>query len=419
MRSAVRTAVLLAAALLASAPAASAQRDNATLRRPRADTLVPDTLPLRRAGVRVCAGGDVTLGTNLDTGWVWTASARAGYRVAAYPDPDSLLRPLRPLFADADVVLLNVEGAIGTGPAARKCAEGSTHCFAFRQPVATAAALRRVAPESAAVIGSVANNHARDAGPAGVGVTVRHLRAAGVRPTGADTLATEVVTAAGDTVAFLGFSQWAGPDPRDLAAVRRHVARAARRWPRVVVMMHMGAEGGGAQHTYDATEHFLGENRGNVVAFAHAAVESGAGLVIGAGPHVMRAAEQYRGGLIFYSLGNLLTYGPFSLREPLNRGAVACASLDSAGRPTDAVLRSTRQRPPGIAAPDPGARAAAAVDALSRADFPRTGVPVADDGTLLLAPADTLYAARRPARRRPSIRAPGPAGSPAVSRQRP
>jgi hypothetical protein len=385
-----RTAALaLAAAALALAPAAHAQRDTAA-RRPmrRAPAAqAPDSASRDTSVVRVCAGGDVTLGTNLDTTWVWTGSARAGRRLAAFPDPDSLLAPLRPLLSDAEVVLLNIEGAIGEGPAGRKCGPNSTLCFAFRQPVATAGALRRVAPEMSAVVGSVANNHARDAGPAGVGQTIRHLRNAGITATGADTLASLVQTADGDTVAFLAFSQWAGPDPRNTAAVRRHVARAARRWPRLVVMMHMGAEGGGAQHTYDAAERFAGEQRGNVVAFAHAAVEAGAGLVIGAGPHVVRAVESYRDGLIFYSLGNLLTYGPFVLREPLNRGVIACASLDRAGRVAAADLRPTVQRSAGELRSDPSARAVRLISSLTRSDFPVTGVVVNPDGTLLPPPA--------------------------------
>ncbi len=78
-------------------------------------------------------------------------------------------------------------------------------------------------------------------------------------------------------------------------------------------------------------------------AFAHAAVESGASLVIGHGPHVLRAAEWRGDALIFYSSGNLLTYGPFNQREPNNRGAIACASIDAAGRVADAVLRPTWQ----------------------------------------------------------------------------
>ncbi|MBW3572374.1 MAG: CapA family protein, partial [Gemmatimonadetes bacterium] len=187
------------------------------------------------------------------------------------------------------------------------------------------------------------------------------------------TIATPVVSAQGDTVAFLGFAQWTGPDPRDLAAVRRHVRRAASEYPRVVVTMHMGAEGRGRQRTPNARETFYDEDRGNVVAFARAAVESGADLVIGHGPHVMRAAEWYQGKLVFYSLGNLVTYGPFSMGEPLNRGGIACAVLDGDGAILSAQLRSTVQRPPGLVSVDAAHRAAVLTDSLGRLDFPRTG----------------------------------------------
>jgi hypothetical protein len=74
-----------------------------------------------------------------------------------------------------------------------------------------------------------------------------------------------------------------------------------------------------------------------------------------------------------YSLGNLLTYGPFSFSEPMDRGAVACALLDPDGRVIDAALRTTRQRPPGLVSHDPSARAAVIADSLSRLDFPKTG----------------------------------------------
>lgn len=40
--------------------------------------------------------------------------------------------------------------------------------------------------------------------------------------------------------------------------------------------------------------------------FARAAIESGAGLVVGTGPHRLRGIEIYKGGAILYSLGNFL-----------------------------------------------------------------------------------------------------------------
>jgi hypothetical protein len=126
-----------------------------------------------RKEIRFCAGGDVTLGTNLDTTWARNRFD-GDQRVRALPDPRELLAPLAPLFSDANLILLNVEGAIGAGPAPRKCDRRSSLCFALRQPPAAAAALRGI-NDSAIVVGNTANNHAHDAGDAGLNETRRRL----------------------------------------------------------------------------------------------------------------------------------------------------------------------------------------------------------------------------------------------------
>jgi hypothetical protein len=354
-----------------------------------AEPAEPDTTPEPppeepRQPVRVCAGGDLLLGNNLDTLWAGRASARLGQPVAAFPSPDSLLSPLRPLVSDADVVLLNIEGAIGEGPAPGKCRPGSTTCYAFRQPTEVASALGRFA-DPAMVVGNVANNHALDAGLEGWHSTLRHLAEAGVEATGADTLPTLVTSPSGrDTIAVLGFSTFrAGIDARDLSGVRRHVARAFARHRRVVVSVHMGAEGRDAQRTSDATEMFLGENRGNPVEFARVATESGAALVIGHGPHVLRGVEWRGDALVFYSLGNLLTYGPFNQREPNSRGGIACAAIDEAGRISGAAFRPTVQRSPGLVSFDLSGRGSFLVDSLSGLDFPEAGARVTVDGQVV------------------------------------
>ncbi len=360
------------------APGEPAKPDSAH-REPDARAMAVD--PAR--SVRICAGGDVLLGNNLDTLWAGQASARFGVPVAPFPDPDALLAPLRPLTDDADLVLLNIEGAIGEGPAPPKCRPGSTACYAFRQPVTAAHALARFA-DPARVVGNVANNHALDAGLDGYHTTIGSLIQAGAHVTGSDTLPTLIVTGEGrDTIAVLGFSTFrAGPDARDLSAVRRHIARAFARYRRVVVSVHMGAEGRGAQRTRDETESFLGEDRGNPVAFAHAAMEAGAALVVGHGPHVLRAAEWRGDALVFYSLGNLLTYGPFNQADPNDRGGIACTSIDGIGRASHASFHPTYQIPPGIVDADPSARGASLVDSLSYLDFPTTGARVLPDGNI-------------------------------------
>ena len=402
----MRLVAVVAAAAIGAAPVGAQTKDSVA----RADS-VPRHADTTRAPIRLCAGGDVTLGTNLDTMWAKTAARKLRSDFGMSNAPDDLIAPLRPLFADADIVLINVEGAIGAGDAPRKCPKRAQNCFAFRQPVATAHALRSLA-DSAVIVGNVANNHARDAGDDGFLVSLAHLARAGVVVTGADTLATPVITRRGDTIAVLGFyTSTDSPDARDLDAVRRHVRRAADRWGTVIVTMHLGAEGPSAQRTRDSTELFLGTiDRGNPVAFANAALESGATMVIGHGPHVLRAAEWRDDRLVLYSLGNLLTYGPFRLVEPANRGTVACADIDSARHVRAAWLRPTMQLAPGVLRADTTARATVLIDSLSALDFPVTGALVGLDGVLRRRePADSL---------RPPSNVPEPRGLPPATSNR-
>ncbi len=375
---------LLARARLDSIRAAErvVARARRPLTRPSART---DTLTVRalRAPVRVCSGGDVTLGTNLDTAWARRAELRMRTEYGRNGHPTTLLAPLQSLVSSADIVLLNIESAIGAGATASKCGRRSTNCYAFRSPPSSASALRALSPERT-IVGNVANNHARDAGARGLDSTVAALGRAGVLVTGFDTIATPVPTAGGDTLGVLGFhTSVEAPDARDTAAVFRHVARAFARYPVVIATMHLGAEGASAQRTSDFSERFLGFDRGNPVAFADAAVRGGAALVVGHGPHVLRAMEwRDRGALIAYSLGNLLTYGPFTLTDPLNRGAVLCTTFDTTGRVSTADLASTVQRAPGVLEPDRAGRAAALTDSLARLDFPGTGARVSATGAV-------------------------------------
>ena len=349
-------------------------------------TAPPDTVPRDTSTVRVCAGGDVMLGNNLDTTWVIKARRATRRRIPALPRAESLLAPLRPIVASAEVVLLNIEGAIGEGPAPKKCGRRSRACYAFRQPSRTAAALRTL-HDSAVIVGNLANNHARDAGPAGYARTRSLLEDAGIAVTGADSVPTIVTTARGDTILFLGFgTNW--PNVADTAALRRWVAAAAAIHPRIVVTMHLGAEGPGAQRTRDTTEIFVGADRGNPVAFARVAIESGARLLVGHGPHVMRAMEWRDSAFVAYSLGNLVTYGTFTFSEPGNRGGILCAAVAKFGPPREVVFHPTRQVVPGRVARDPSGRAAEIVDSLSVLDFPASGARLerADSGWLVRRP---------------------------------
>ena len=324
---------------------------------------------------RVCAGGDVTLGTNLDPKWARSAADTLWRSFGIRPDPDSIAPSLKPFLAGADLVLLNIEGAIGSGPAPRKCGPRSPRCFRVSATAKCSTVPRRLADlrrdrrqrrkQSRARCRTTRPRHYRRA-PRGRGHS-RHrrrhdrdrrrprLRRHGRRAR----LHTDSAT----------------PDARDLRAVRRHVARAAEQFGVVIVTMHLGAEGPSAQRTRNATERFLTKiNRGNPVGFADAAFAAGATSVVGDGPHVLRAAMA-RNRLALYSLGNLLTYGRSSFAEPYkwrrrrlrkHRFAARLCRTQSCARPWDTCG-------PGAPAGFDEARLDV-VDSLSALDFPRSGV---------------------------------------------
>ena len=122
----------------------------------------------------------------------------------------------------------------------------------------------------------------------------------------------------------------------------------------VIVTMHAGAEGADRTHVPPGTETYLGENRGNVVAFSHAVVDSGADVVIGHGPHVLRGMEWYKGRLIAYSLGNFAGYKVFALGGPLSLSGILRVTLRGDGGFDSGTLVPTRLVGAGSAGARPG-----------------------------------------------------------------
>ena len=135
--------------------------------------------------------------------------------------------------------------------------------------------------------------------------------------------------------------------------------------------MHAGAEGSDAVHVTGLEEHFAGEDRGNPQAFAHAAVDAGADLVVASGPHVLRGMEFYHRRLIAYSLGNFAGYHNFTGGGNLSLSGVLRVTLAEDGTFVTGRLVSLRLDGDGRPVPDPSHDALDLVAGLSRADFGR------------------------------------------------
>jgi poly-gamma-glutamate capsule biosynthesis protein CapA/YwtB (metallophosphatase superfamily) len=229
---------------------------------------------------------------------------------------------------------------------------------------------------------SNANNHFYDYGEAGADETVAALHAAGIEQTGLPGEVT-VVDAGGHRVAFVGFAPYGyAPSLTDLESARLLIEEAAAAADVVVVAIHAGAEGADAGHVSGEEEIYLGEDRGNPEEFAHLAVDAGADLVLGSGPHVLRGIELYKHRLLAYSLGNFCGFHNFTTEGALGESVVLHVTLSPDGAFRSGRLASLRLVEAGQPVPDPSEEAAARIAALSAEDFGPAAIEVGPGGRL-------------------------------------
>jgi poly-gamma-glutamate synthesis protein (capsule biosynthesis protein) len=244
--------------------------------------------------VTLVAGGDVMLGRSLGEGILSNGSG--------YP-----FEFIAQALAAADLAFVNLEVPVTDREAP------VDKDFVFRAPPE---AVEGIAAAGIDVV-SLANNHAYDHGPDGLLDTIANVEGGSVKTVGAghnvgEARAPLIVEAGGLRIAFLAYvntpnDSGSGFDVSSTQAtetspgvnwlsperVAEDVSAARPQADVVVVSMHTGYEYQEAVSDLQAQS-------------AHAAIDAGAALVIGAHPHVLQGIETYNGGLILYSLGNFV-----------------------------------------------------------------------------------------------------------------
>jgi poly-gamma-glutamate capsule biosynthesis protein CapA/YwtB (metallophosphatase superfamily) len=279
----------------------------------------------------------------------------------------------------SDLQMANLEEPLTSVASSGKCgaALGKT-CFAFRAPPSYANVLK----DAGFDLVNIANNHAIDFGENGHTQTKQSLTDAGVKYTGPPGMIA-TITVKGVRIAVLGFAPypWAN-DLRDIAAAADLVRTAKKSADLVIIQAHMGAEGAAYQHVKPGTQTFLGEDRGDAIAFSHAMIDAGAGIVIGHGPHVLRGMEFYKGHLIAYSLGNFAGYHALSVNNITGVSMILRVTLRGDGSFVSATVVPTSMVAPGVPRLDPNDRAIPMIRSLTDDDFPKTGAQIATNGAI-------------------------------------
>lgn len=106
-------------------------------------------------------------------------------------------------------------------------------------------------------------------------------------------------------VAGEGFAVCSRADARDLEENLRWIGEARRQADWVVVSLHWHEFGGASLRTARSVTD-CEEPSDFVTDFAHRAIDAGADLFVGHGPHVPLGVEIYKAKPIFYSLGNFI-----------------------------------------------------------------------------------------------------------------
>jgi hypothetical protein len=332
----------------AAASAGSLQVGTGTGGRPAS----PAKTPRRAATVSIDWVGDMTFGTLNE----WPQDGTG-----------SLIAGMRP-YLHNDLTVGNLESALGDLPMS-KCAPHESDCYQFEAPDYTA---RDLKSDGFAAV-NVANNHTLDADLAGETSTDAALRRAGLAWAGRPGQIT-YLTRNGIKIALLGFAPWSyDANALDIPAAEALVRQARRHAQVVIVMEHLGGEGDGYRHVRPGEEYYLGQDRGNSIAFTHGVIDAGADLVMGSGPHVLRGFQWYRGHLIAYSLGNFCGYNTVGLDPYTSVSAILHVTVNARGQFVTGSITSLQLASPGIPQVDHGGTAIRYINSLSQADFGGNG----------------------------------------------
>lgn len=316
--------------------------------------------------------GDIMMGTTFPDSIHGTGLPADGGR--------HIFDDVRQIISGADFAAGNLEGSFLNGPGKRRPMTNPRTYFIFRMPPAYVGNLLDAGYDFV----GIANNHINDFGEPGRQSTCATLDSAGLAHAGLKGKCEfAIVERNGKKVGFTQFGHGDNNlDVTDLDELRRVVGLLKPLCDLVVVSFHGGAEGSAHTRVTGRPETYVGENRGNVKEFARAAVDAGADIVFGHGPHVVRAAELYNDHIIFYSLGNFCTPYRMGIAGLTGQAPVATVEVDPSGRFVKGRIHSFIQKRGLGPRLDSTNQAARQIATLSQQDFPSSPLVISADGTL-------------------------------------
>lgn len=289
-------------------------------------------------------------------------------------DGKTLFKEAKPFF-NTDFVIGNCEGTFTENKSSTKDVSKPNN-YAFRMPIRYIEYLK----DANFNILSIANNHSYDFGQKGYIDTIENLRKNSFFVIG-EKGNLEIIEKKGLKIGFIGYSWFSHHNNLiEVEEAKKFIKKSKEKVDFLVIYFHGGSEGENAQRVKNEMEYFLGNKRGNIYQFARVAIDSGADIVVGHGPHVLRGIEFYKDKLISYSLGNFCTYGMFSMKYPRNISAILRVYYDKnknflKGEVIPFILLNR-----GIPFYDKNKEAIKIINNLSKLDFGENGVNINENG---------------------------------------
>lgn len=203
----------------------------------------------------------------------------------------------------SDLLIGNLEGTFAEEWRLSKCEYAFlNNCHAFRGDKNFADALL----DAGFKVVSLKNNHSLDYGEAGLEDTIRELDRVGIKYVSIKNPTTSIKIK-DKNIGILGLSSTKPWETiSDYNFIKKNIEKLKTENDFVIVLFHGGNEGSDKTSVPYEIEYTGTENRGDVAKVAYTAIDSGADLVLGAGPHVLRKVEVYKNKTIAYSLGNFV-----------------------------------------------------------------------------------------------------------------
>lgn len=294
-------------------------------------------------------------------------------------DGTLLFRNVDSILIHADVALGNLEGVLCVGGTSTNI--GNPHGYTFRIPPEYVS----IFPKAGFDFLNLANNHLRDFGPYGYEMTMHILDSIGMPYAGIKGYRKySILKRKNKRIGICSFGQnpYCYQHTTDTATMIGILKELRPLCDILVVSVHGGAEGINAAHLPYAVEYYVGENRGDMVKFAHFCIDNGADLIWGHGPHVPRAVELYKDHFIAYSLGNFCTPFGMGLGNMFEHAPIIEVIVSSNGQFIDGKIHSFQQVSGDGPQPDDNYGAAKDIKRLTEEDIKDSRLSISDKGII-------------------------------------